>query len=369
VKQLGLLPDYTEEGWPSMDLCAEMLEQHFPANPDLKTVMFPPPWRSRFGRIPIRRGLFRNVDRLFNRWFTYPAFLRSRLGEADLFHVVDHSYAHLLREIPPGRGGVYCHDIDAFRCILTPKAEPRPLWFRAMMRRVLDGLSRAAVVFHSTLPVRESLLEHRLVDAARLIHAPLGIAGEFHESGVPVPDKRPYLLHVGSSIPRKRVDVLLEVFAALATDFPDLDLVQIGGTWNADHIARIESQGLSARVRQMRGLPRQELAAWYRGAKVVLQPSEAEGFGLPLIESLACGAVVVASDLPVFREIAGNAVIFAPVGDVPVWTETIRGVLRGTLAPPAAEVRRAVAGRYSWATHARIIAEGYRSLLSTNAVP
>ena len=64
-----------------------------------------------------------------------------------------------------------------------------------------------------------------------------------------------------------------------------------------------------------------ELAEVYRRAPVVLIPSGAEGFGLPVIEALACGAAVVASDIPALREAGGPAAAFVPVGDVGAWSD------------------------------------------------
>jgi glycosyltransferase involved in cell wall biosynthesis len=112
---------------------------------------------------------------------------------------------------------------------------------------------------------------------------------------------------------------------------------------------------------QVRGLSRTEIAELYRGAAAVLQTSEAEGFGLPVVEGLACGAVVVASDIPVLREVGGEAVVYCPVGDVGRWVEVVRGILSGG-AVPALETRLARAAKFSWAEHARVVAGAYRAL-------
>src|SRR5207248_5412662 len=110
-------------------------------------------------------------------------------------------------------------------------SDPRPRWFRAMARRILEGMQKARVVFHATLAVREEILRHGLIDPARLVHAPFGAAPEFtseprERSGVP------FLLHVGSCIPRKRIDVLLDVFAEVRAQHPNLRLLKVGGGWS-----------------------------------------------------------------------------------------------------------------------------------------
>jgi glycosyltransferase involved in cell wall biosynthesis len=327
----------------------------------------------RFGRLPFTRekqSAF-NADRLVNRFWDYPRHLGSRLGEFDCFHICDHSYAHLIHELPAVRTGVYCHDLDTFRCLLEPKKEPRPAWFRAMSWRILRGLRQAAIVFCSTLVTKELILKHGLVEPAKLIHAPYGIAAEFS----PDPDikndqaflhenscRSPYLLHVGSCIPRKRMDVLLEVFASLRDIQPNLMLVQAGGRWTPAQRELIDRHGLGQAVRQIAELDRQALAALYRHSALVLLPSEAEGFGLPMIEALACGAIVVASDIPMLHEVGGQAVIYTPVADINNWVEVCNRLLDDPDAAPNRTIRINQARGYSWAKHADIILGAYEHL-------
>src|SRR5262249_27122516 len=163
----------------------------------------------------------------------------------------------------------------AFRCLLEPARDPRPRWFRWMMRRVLSGLERAAVVFHSTLAVRHEILRHGLVDARRLVAAPYGVPPEYTaeppaEDGagrLPAPvGEAPFVLHVGSCIPRKRIDVLLRVFAAARARRPDLMLVKVGGPWADVHRHLLDRLGIGPDVLQVCGLTRQALAALYRAA-------------------------------------------------------------------------------------------------------
>jgi glycosyltransferase involved in cell wall biosynthesis len=101
----------------------------------------------------------------------------------------------------------------------------------------------------------------------------------------------------------------------------------------------------------------------YRRASAVLVTSEAEGFGLPVIEALACGAVVVASDLPVLREVGGAAVVFCPVADIDTWAKTVAGVLTDPTAAPPSDTRLSHAAKFSWAEHARVIAAAYARLM------
>jgi len=371
--RLAVLRDYREEGWPSMDLCADMLLAQLHQLPpgQVRATSICPPFRRRLSWLPgtrIRRwGI--NADRLLNRLWDYPRHLRPRARNFDFFHLCDHSYSQLLHVLPPGRAGVYCHDLDTFRCLLEPRQEPRPRWFRWMMCHILAGFQKAAVVFHTTQAVRRQIEKHGLIDPARLVHAPNGVALEFqptssHDDASVLPEWRefPFLLHVGSAIPRKRLDVLLDVFARVRAGHPDLRLVQAGGTWTDAQRQQMERLGLAASVQQLRLVSRLELAALYRRARLVLLPSEAEGFGLPVIEALACGQIVVASDLPVLREVGGPAVVYCPVADVPAWSETIAQLLDRPERAPLREKRLAQAAGYSWQTQAQIILEAYQRL-------
>ena len=357
-----------------MDLCAEMLLHELRTShaDRVEAVLVGPPFCRRATRFPglKRRQGAMNLDRLLNRFWDYPRHLRRRAGEFDLFHLCDHSYSQLVHVLPADRVGVLCHDLDTFRCLLEPQRKPRPAWFRAMVRRILTGLKKAAVVFYSTRVVGSQIERLGLVDPDRLVRMTFGICPEFtrepQDTSPPLPwpkelHGRPFLLHVGRCIPRKRIDILLEVFAAVRAGRPELFLAQVGGEWTAEERAQIQRLKIDAVV-QVRGLERRQLAECYRRAALVLLPSEAEGFGLPTVEGLACGALIVTSDLPVFQEVGGDAVVYAPVANVPAWVETVSRLLDNPAVGPSHEVRQTHAARYTWEAHARTIMDTYRRL-------
>lgn len=373
--RLAVIPDFPEEGWPSMDLVAEMLLKHLAHSPLVQPTRLCAPYRCRLSWLGARG---RNFDRLLNRMWHYPRWLHRHRDRFDLFHLCDHSYAQIVHELPADRTGVFCHDLDTFRCLLEPHKDPRPKWFRAMARRILTGLQKARIVFYLTEGVRRQIEQFSLLDPARLVRAPVAPAEEFTPNPTDADQWRidtlghhPYILHVGSCIPRKRIDVLLAAFAK--ANIKDLRLIQVGGEWTPDFPPLTPSPGapgegrgeglpLSARILQLRNLTRPQIAQIYRGASLVLQPSEAEGFGLPVIEALACGAPVLASDIPVLREVGGEAALYCPVGNIDQWAAALRSILEGSLQPPPLQSRLAQAARFSWAEHARVIASAYAKL-------
>ncbi len=353
LSRIAVIADFLEEKWPSMDLAAEQLATHLSELGGVEGILIRRPLRTTRGNRPAT-----TVERALGRFAQLPIELLPTRLEADYFHIADHSYAHLALLYPRNRVGVYCHDIDAFRAML-PGSGASPA--RVLLSRILlRGLRHARVVFHSTLTVRDEILRHALVPACRLVQAPLGVATEYLNVPVQSESARPYLLHVGSCIPRKNIALLLQIFAAARARDPRLELVQVGGLWTDEQLAYLERHQLTPHIRQKRGLMREELATLYAAAAVVLVPSLSEGFGLPIIEALACGAPVVASDIPVLREVGLEGVRFCSLSDVDDWTRAI-AVIRanGTRAGQAA--RELVRARYTWRAHAQIIGDEYAS--------
>jgi glycosyltransferase involved in cell wall biosynthesis len=381
--RVAVFCDYLEEGWPSMDLVGSMIVEHLNRlhGETIEARAIVPPFRGRMGGSKFGR----NADRMINRHVDYPRLARrlGKLGEFDLFHVVDHSYAHLVEVLPKGRAVVTCHDLDAFRCLLEPAKEPRPAWFRALAARTLRGVRGAAFVAADSEATLRGLVDRGIVPGSKVRVVHLGTHPECSPEADPEADLEatrllgplgaPELLHVGSNIPRKRVDVLLDVFAKVRESIPGARLVKVGGALPPDLASRAERLGITASIATLPPFSptstrdRSTLAAVYRRASLVLQPSDAEGFGLPVAEALACGAPILASDIPVLREVAGEAAEYRPVGDVDAWVD---GVLR--MLDEGVETRQArrAAGlerarRYGWDSHVEALMAIYREVLPT----
>ena len=379
--RVAILCDIVEENWPSMDLVGEMLEEQLQSEhaDEFAATRLSPPLRQRFTRIRAN-GHFFNADRLLNRFWDYQRWLQPRKGAFDLFHVVDHSYSQLVHILPPGKTIVSCHDLDTFRCLLEPDNEPRSIPFKKMMRHVLSGFSKAARVTCDSKTIRDELLAHGLVAPDLLRVIPLGV----HPACTPEPNSAAdaeatrllngsnaeaiNLLHVGSTIKRKRIDVLLEVFAGVRREFPEARLIRVGGPFTSDQIRLVKRLNLEDAIAVLPYLSRDVLAAIYRQAVLVLQPSDGEGFGLPVIEAMACGTPVVASDLPVLREVGGDAASYAPVAAVPAWIESIGRLLRERDQQPEKWVARRMAGKdqaakFSWVEYTEKMIGVYQELL------
>jgi glycosyltransferase involved in cell wall biosynthesis len=362
--RVGVVCDLREEGWHSMDLVADMLLETLPAVSAgrIQATRLRPPMVRRWTRLPVVGGgsRARLGDRLTGRLWDYPRWLRPRRGEFDVFHIVDHSYAHLIRALPADRTIITCNDTDAFEAArdgATSRFDPA----RLLAGHVLDGISRASHVACISEATRQGVISTGRVDPSRTSVVYLGA----HPACTPAPDvgadaeidrqlgSRTFeVLHVSSTIPRKRIDVLFEVFSAFRRMRPDARLVRVGGPLTR------EQQRLAGRLNivdalvQLPFLERPQLAALYRRASVVVLPSEREGFGLPVVEAMACGTPVIVSDIPALREVGGPAAVYCPPGDVGRWVEALAEFLREQSDPDARQRRRAAclraAAQFDW---------------------
>jgi glycosyltransferase involved in cell wall biosynthesis len=188
---------------------------------------------------------------------------------------------------------------------------------------------------------------------ARVIVAPIGVSERFSADPDPSIDREVdrliaappgavEVLHVGSSVPRKRVDVLLRAIAGAVAEMPSLHLVRVGAPFTAEQQALVDELGLRQHVSALPALDDRMLAAVYRRSALVMLPSDREGFGLPLIEAMACGTPVLASDIPVLREVGGTVAAYCSPGQAPAWSGAAVALLQErTERPDAWAARRA----------------------------
>jgi glycosyltransferase involved in cell wall biosynthesis len=175
----------------------------------------------------------------------------------------------------------------------------------------------------------------------------------------------PYLLAVATEEPRKNLPTLLEAFAILKRRGFEGVLKIAGGAGLETPLVveTISRLGIERQVVRLGYVDALELPALYRHARALVSPSLWEGFGLPLLEAMATTTPLVASDIPVHREVAEDAAVFAPPRDPEALAQAIERVwtdeaLRSRLAARGAERVR----DFSWAAAARKMLEVYRKL-------
>lgn len=209
--------------------------------------------------------------------------------------------------------------------------------------RLERGLHQADRIVCISAFTQSRLARHwpHLALRSELVHPAPGSAVD---GGAVAVERAPYVLNVDTLEPRKNLAILLEILPHL----PDLRLVQCGGIgWAAeDFITRAK---MTPAVTLRGYVPDSELASLYRGALAAVFPSIYEGFHLSPLDALSAGCPVIASDIPVHREILGNAALFVPCHDVEGWVAAIQ-LLRDSPERRARMVHagREQAQRFNW---------------------
>jgi alpha-1,3-rhamnosyl/mannosyltransferase len=226
----------------------------------------------------------------------------------------------------------------------------------ALRERLERTLFAADLLLTPSEAVRRELIGLGGVGVApgrvRAIHHGTGVLSEAAPAPLPPGTPSRFVLHVGTIEPRKNVGTLLAAWRRLrAEGVAPPPLVLCGGWgWKAEEIrteiAAAEREGW---VLHLGYVTAGELAALYAGAELVALPSFYEGFGLPAIEALAAGAPLVASDLPVLREVAGDAALYAPPDRPDLWAERITALLAdGSLREELRRKGRERARLFDW---------------------
>jgi glycosyltransferase involved in cell wall biosynthesis len=216
--------------------------------------------------------------------------------------------------------------------------------------------------------------------AIRAIHIPAektfilhhGVSTTFHP-GPPVIDhslfheRNGYCLCVSSINPHKGYETLLRAYGRLQGPVPVLAIA--GGIADESTYRRmcniIHDDKLADKVRILGPIGHDILPDIYRGARMFVFPSRLESFGLPLVEAMASGLPVIASDLPVCEEICGKAAIYVGTGAVQELTDAIQKVLDDSRTEEVMRTKSLVEGaRFSWESTARILLREYEALLN-----
>jgi len=190
---------------------------------------------------------------------------------------------------------------------------------------------------------------------------PAGQVIDFRErQGLP----QRFILHVGTLQPRKNLPLLLEAFAELDRD--DIALVLVGGKgWHYERIfERVRTLGIEGQVHFPGYVPDSELPLWYNAAALLVFPSYFEGFGMPILEAMACGTPVIAARTSAIPEVTGDAALLFDPPEGSTLSEQMTAVLEQPEQAAGMRERGLLqAKHFSWQQAARAMLDVYRKAL------
>lgn len=276
------------------------------------------------------------------RWWSLGLRTALQRGSFALFHGTDFAVPYF----PIVPAVMTLHDLSpwhkAWQGETSKRVRLRTPW--------LLRLGRVASVITPTEAIRREAIGHFRLDPDRVRAVPHGVDPSFQPQPSGDASMQPYLLTVGTHGARKNGQTALAAARAAG-----IELWAAGrGDWSPQPGLRI-----------LGAVPDHELPAIYARAAAFLFPSHYEGFGLPLLEAMACGAPAIASNDAALREVSGGAALHCEAGDVRAWAEAIAAARanRGELASRGI----ARAAEFTWARTARLTREVYQEALCLGA--
>jgi glycosyltransferase involved in cell wall biosynthesis len=321
--RVTLIGNYKPDGQESMErFClslADGLKRH---NVSVR-ILKPEPILGRLCRDA--KGLGKWLGYL-DKFILFPVTLKKNCEQAEIVHVCDHSNAMYLNNLKSLPRLITCHDLLAVRaglgeqtyCPITPLG-------KILQRLILRGLKSAPLIACDSIATKKDV--ERLTDldksCIRLIslglNYPYGVLDEAEslsrlDNQPELKRGLPFILHVGSSEPRKNRDGILRIFAKIKDQFGG-KLVFAGGPLTPDLRALSNQLGVNRDIIEIVGPDNKVLEALYNRAFALLYPSYSEGFGWPIIEAQACGCPVITSNRESCREIAGQGAVINTIED------------------------------------------------------
>lgn len=296
-----------------------------------------------------------------------PLWVEYWTGSLDLFHATD----FFLPPVKPGtRTILTVHDLSFIRepeIVMPGMSRHLNTWVPRSVARadhviaVSEATRRDLIELYDTPPEKISVLYHGVTGEFRPVEDRAQLAAVRQKYGL---GEQPFVLSLGTMQPRKNYRRLIRAFARLK---PPLSLVIVGGKgWAYEEVfAEVDQLGLTGRVYFPGFVANAELPALYSAAALFVYPSLYEGFGLPVLEAMACGTPVVAANRSALPEVVGEAGLLVDPLDVQALAAAMAQVLAGSeLRRRLSQAGLAQAAQFSWEESVAGLLALYRKVLN-----
>jgi alpha-1,3-rhamnosyl/mannosyltransferase len=296
--------------------------------------------------------------------------LSLRRADLDLIHFPHYN----LPLIKPVHFVVTVHDLFPFQ-FPEIHSGPFPRAINQMLMR--NAVRRAERIITPSAATALAVKHNFPASASRVLSIPEAADDRFEATRNPEGEaawqvrlriRPPYVFYLGQWKAYKNLPVLLDAFKLVRATHPDAQLVIAGDDPRHPEVRQLAAGLPEGSVVLPGRLPESALPDLYRGAAVVVLPSKAEGFGLPVIEAMACGVPVVCSDLPVLRELADGVAMFCDPNDPTAFARAIAQILDAPSTTRARQLGIERAEGFTWGRSARQTVAAYESALGVRLI-
>jgi glycosyltransferase involved in cell wall biosynthesis len=310
------------------------------------------------------------------RYYFYPWRVKRDAKRADLVHVLDHSYAHMIEKAGRRPVVVTVHDLMPVVVLRSPTETWREGWREGLrtrfLRQALKALRQADAYIVGTEWLRRELATWLGTDK-NIFVVPFGVDRAFFSEAATagarerwrrdwrIPEDAFVVLHVGSTVDRKNVPLVIQTLARLRQQ-TDAYLLQVGGRLTAEQEQLIDRLELRGVVRSAQAADETTLRRAYRTADVLLFPSLYEGFGFPVLEAFASGLPVVTSGAGALKEVAGGAAVVVEGRDPGDYVHALERLDDPEERDELIQKGWARARQFTWQKTAALTAEVYKPL-------
>lgn len=259
------------------------------------------------------------------------------IGEGKLVYSPTH------HGLPRVRGQIVTiHDLICLR--FPAQHVPQYLFFRFGMPSLLK---KCRAVFTVSETTKQDVARTYGYPLERIYVVPNGVDASAFSPDPSARPPEPFLLMVGARYPHKNVDEVLDRAHLWSNRFR-LVVTSCGGDYKARLLQKVRDLGIGERVEFRDYLSREQLIRLYQGCSALVYPSKWEGFGIPPLEALACASPVIASDIPVHREVLGDAAFFVKLGDSSSWAAAFEAVQSTSDVASKLNKAHGILSRFTW---------------------